>query len=420
MWHPSTMSSETAIKLRRRVGLGLLVGSAVALGATTMVAPPAAASAVPTPDFLHVGSRLTWSAGDSTLRGTKLVPDPNGWLWHDDQWYRVESSGGSGGIGYEQLDILTTAEGAVVADVSYFLTTDPQLNINVASGSAVVVGNADALGEFWVSPAKLAALQEGFDGVTRIYRGPRQFNGETVEVVASATFSGGNYISYTYDLATGLLLVSGTMSASAGVLVTDPSGNLLDQASGSVTLSHRQFVGVRQVDVPWADSPLPDWLGPGWVGTYQGESRVEHDPSSGLPALAGQPVTVQQVVDRRVGNAVIGRELAQFGTTQGLPPTETTTDRAFGSAVFDGIWLPPESFTQMQPQQVLDLDPTTGRTVVFGGIQGGVAVVTSSGQADRLEQYYDVSSGLLTSSRYIRPTPGSGPNVTELALVSQG
>ena len=241
---------------------------------------------------------------------------------------------------------------------------------------------------------------------------PVQFNGQTVEVVASATFSGGNYIGYTYDLATGLLLVSGTMFASPGVLVTDPSGNLLDQASGAVALSHRQFVGIRQVDVPWANSPLPDWLGPGWVGTYQGESRVEYDQSSGLPALAGQPVTVQQVIDRRVGNAVIGRELAQFGTTQGLPPTETTTDRAFGSAVFDGIWLPPESFTQMQPQQVLDQDPTTGRTVVFGGIQGGVAVVISSGQVDRLEQYYDVSSGLLTSSRYVRPMPGSGPNVT--------
>ena len=88
--------------------------------------------------------------------------------------------------------------------------------------------------------------------------------------------------------------------------------------------------------------------------------------------------------------------------------------------MFDGIWLPPESFTQMRPQQVLDQDPTTGRTVVFGGIQGGVAVVISSGQVDRLEQYYDVSSGLLTSSRYVRPMPGSGPNITELTLVSHG
>lgn len=406
------------MKLRRRLGLHLLAGAAVALGATSMVAPLASASAVPIPDFLRVGSRLTWSAGDSSLMGTKLVPDPNGWLWRDGQWYRVESSGGSGGIGYEQLDILSTTEGAVVADVSYFLTADPQLNINVASGSAVVVGDAGALGEFWVSPARLATLQEGFDGVTKIYRGPRQFNGQTVEVVASATFSGGNYIGYTYDLATGLLLVSGTMFASPGVLATDPSGNLVGQASGPVALSHRQFVGIRQVDVPWANSPLPDWLRPGWVGTYQGESRVEY--SSGLPPLAGQTVTVQQVVDRRVGNAVIGRELAQFGTTQGLPPTETTTDRAFGSAVLDGIWLPPESFTQMQPQQVLDQDPTTGRTVVFGGTVGGLAVVISGGQVDRLEQFYDVSSGLLMTSRYVRPMPGSGPNITEVTLVSQG
>jgi len=408
---------------RRRLGLRLLIGVAVALGAMTMTttaAPPASAAVAPSPDFLQVGSRLTWSAGDSSLSGTKLVPDPNGWLWRDNQWYRVESSGGSGGVGYEQLDILSTSDGAVVADVSHFLLTDPQLNVNVASGSAVVVGDTNALGEYWISPARLATLQEGFDGVTRIYRGPRQFDGQSVEVVASATFSGGNYIGYTYDLATGLLLVSGTMFASPGVLVTDQSGNLLDQASGAVALSHRQFVGTRQLDVPWADSPLPDWFAPGWVGTYQGESRVEYDQSSGLPALPGQSVSVQQVLDRRVGTAVIGRELAQFGTTAGLPPTETTTDRAFGSAMFDGIWMPPASLAQMQPQQVLDQDPITGRTVVFGGREGGVAVIISSGQVDRLEQYYDVSSGLLTASRYIRPMPGSGPNITQLTLVSQG
>jgi len=82
--------------------------------------------------------------------------------------------------------------------------------------------------------------------------------------------------------------------------------------------------------------------------------------------------------------------------------------------------MPPASLAQMQPQQVLDQDPITGRTVVFGGREGGVAVIISSGQVDRFEQYYDVSSGLLTASRSIRPMPGSGPNITQLTLVGQG
>ncbi len=235
------------------------------------------------------------------------MPDANGWLLRDGQWYRVESTGGSGGVGYEQLDIQSVTNDAIVADVRYFLTNDLERNINVASTSGVVTGNGDALGAYWVAPARLAALQEGYDGVTRIFRGQRQFNGQSLEVVASATFSQGTYQGFTYDLATGLLLVSGSLIAGPGVLVTDDDGNLLDSARGAVSLSHKQLVGTRQLDVPWVNSALPEWVAAGGVISYRGESRVEFDPASGIPNVPGQPVTLTHTFDRAAQPSSVSR-----------------------------------------------------------------------------------------------------------------
>src|SRR5262245_36497841 len=86
---------------RIRVAI-LAAATAVALGGSAVTATPvdAAAPTAPVPAIFAVGSRLTWSSGDATLEGAKLVPDPDGWLWRDGQWFRVESTGGNGGVGY--------------------------------------------------------------------------------------------------------------------------------------------------------------------------------------------------------------------------------------------------------------------------------------------------------------------------------
>ena len=55
--------------------------------------------------------------------------------------------------------------------------------------------------------------------------------------------------------------------------------------------------------------------------------------------------------------------------------------------------------------------------MAFGGVQGQIAVIVISGPGDQLEQFYDVTSGILTLSRYQRQVPGIGVNITELTLV---
>jgi hypothetical protein len=283
----------------------------------------------------------------------------------------------------------------------------------------VVTGTGDEVPGYWVSPAKLATMQEGFDGTTRVWRGPRTFLGQTFDTVSTAQISNGNYLSNTYDVASGLLLFGGSVIAAPGVLVTDQNGSLLDSAQGSVHYQHSMLAGIRQVPVPWADAPVPSWASAGTALTYQGQRSASTGPASGLPALPGQPLTVTQQLDQAAGSVVFGREVVETSNGTGIPPSESTTPRVFSSALLDGLWVPPDRLAELQPGQGLDQDPATGRTVTFGGSDGATATIVSAGPADRVEQRYDLRTGVLVSSRFEVSLASIGVQTTELTLASQ-
>ncbi len=398
----------------------LAVSGAVSVGGVSRAAVAApVAPIVPAGGPLPVGLRLSWYAGDATLQGTKLVPDANGWLWKDDQWWSVQSSGGSGGIGLTQITVQSASPDGVVADVRYLLRPDPELDVHVPSAADLLLGDSQALGDYWISPAVLATMQPGYDGTTRIWRGPRLVNGQTYDAVSSATMSGGTYTSYTYDAATGVLLIGGMMVAQPGVLVTDPQGNVLDSASGAVSLNHRIFAAARQVSIPWAAEPPPEWASVGRTLTYQGEVAAEFDPATGAGNLPGIPQAVSYVFDRAVGTALVGRAITRSSNGAGLPPTDSTANRVFGSAMFDGLWIPPAYLPGLTAGQVLDDDVVSGHRVVFAGIQGNVAVIQSGGAGDQLEMHYDTASGVAVFARYRWGMGAVGAQVTTMTLAGQ-
>ncbi len=370
------------------------------------------------PEFLQVGWRLTWEAGDSQISGARMVNDPEGIFERDNQRFRIEGTRGGGGVGLIQLNVLTAGQDGLVADLRYFLNTDLQAGAFRSSGNDVVTGSASGLGDYWIPPSTLATLTPGFDGRTRVSRSTAVFGGQTLNVVSIATPGPGSYVSETYDLGSGLLLFSGTMHSSQGTSITDDRGQVTD-FQGSVAYSHRRFLGVRQVAVPWASEPPPSWATPGRAHFYQGESRVELSSPTGLPGLGGQGMQVIQVLDRQVGGALLGRQVVQSATTAGLPPSESTTQRAYSSLLLDGLWFPPRAFGSLQPQQVLDQDPYSGQTIYFAGVTGNLGVVVVQGSSDYLENYYDLGSGLLTFSRYRVQAASVGTQVTEVQWVGQ-
>ncbi|MCU0726446.1 MAG: hypothetical protein MUE73_11760 [Planctomycetes bacterium] len=390
-----------------------------ALVAAVLVAASPGTALAQLPEFLRPGARLSWAAGDSVLEGSRFVPDPQGAIWRNNAWHRLETGPGSGGVGTTQLNIVAVDAGAVLVDVRTFLILDVHRNIQVASGSDAITGDANGIGDYWVHPGRLAQMQPGRDAGGMIFRGRRTLDGQEFDVVSTVAIRNGVYHSQTYDLASGLLLFGGTMDAEPDLLVTNAAGTILNQKRGRVAYSHRRLASVRTVAIPWATAPPPPWFRPGLVTDYQGVSRAVMDQSQGLPPLPGTAMRVSFAFERVAAGGVLGRQVITSALGPGLPDDRRTSPRAFGPAMFDGLWIPPGALSALIPGQRLDADPLTGQVVTFAGAEGGRAVLVSEGPGDRLEQFYDLRSGLLVFSRAIRAAGPVGRQVVELGFAGQ-
>lgn len=369
------------------------------------------------PPFLSVGHRLSWHAGGSSLDGTRMVPDPAGWLERDGQRFRLEPTRGGGGIGVQQLDIVVSSDGLVVADARGFLDAAAGGGTFVASGVDVVVGDAQGLGEYWRPPAQLAALRPGVDGRTRTTRGVRRFGGVDLEVVSIATSRPDSYVSHTYDLASGLLLFGGTVFRQEGARIADDNGRLLEDLRGSSGYTHLAFLGVRQLEVPWLGAAPPTWAEPGATIVYEGTRRAEFAQPSGLPPLPGDGIRVAYTLQQRLGDALLTGTFVEEANPAGVPMPGVTSQRVFASNGFDGLWIPPDALARLAPNTLLDRDPYTRQDVVYAGTSGDLHVILVQGTGEAGEYYYDRGSGFLTFTRHRRSADRVGVMVTELGYV---
>ena len=369
------------------------------------------------PPFMDVGYRLSWHAGGSTLAGSRLVPDPEGWIERDGQRYRIEATRGGGGIGVQQLDVVVASGGLLVADARGFLDAAAGGGQFMASGVDVVIGDAQGLGEYWIAPARLAAMQPGFDGTTRLTRGVRRFGNADLEVVSIASTRAGGYTSHTYDLASGVLLFGGTVDAQPGARITDDSGRLLDDLRGSVGYTHLAFLDVRRLEVPWLGAPMPSWITPGTTVVYEGTRRAEFAQPSGLPPLPGDGIRIAYAFERPLGDAVVATSIVDASNPAGVPMPPTTSRRVFTSNGFDGLWIPAEALARLTAGTLLDRDPFTRQDVVYGGLSGEYHVVFVQTPGEYAELYYDRGSGFLAFTRHRRQADQVGVMVTELGYV---
>lgn len=369
------------------------------------------------PPFMDVGYRLSWYAGGSTLAGSRLVPDPEGWIERDGQRYRVEPTRGGGGVGVQQLDLVVASGGLLVADARGFLDAAAGGGQFMASGVDVVIGDLQALGEYWVAPARLAAMQPGITGGTRVTRGIRRFGNADLEVVSIASSRPNGYSSHTYDLASGVLLFGGTVDAQPGARITDDSGRLLDDLRGSVGYTHLAFLDVRRLEVPWLGAPGPAWLRPGTTVVYEGTRRAEFVQPSGLPPLPGDGLRVAYAFERELGGALVATSIVEAANPAGVPMPPTTSRRVFATAGFDGLWIPPDALARLGPGTLLDRDPFTRQDVVYGGLSGDYHVIIVQAPGEYGEFYYERGSGFLAFTRHRRQADAVGVMVTELGYV---
>ncbi len=391
----------TSVRIRRRRRLTApLIATATTLltvlGLTTGAVPAANAVApaqlpirqAAASGLLRAGLRISYNSGDAVREGARLVPDPNGPLEKDGQRYSVGGSGGSGGVGIEQVDIVHADQSSVVGDVRFYLAANETLSAYAAGGLSVAQGDTNKLDPYWVSPTTLAGLTPGATAGVRISRSTVTILNQQVNAVTYVQFSSTSYASSTYDLESGLLLASGTMNANSGVQIVDPSGNPMDNMSGSVATSHKLLVGLRILPsaiyggVPAGASP----------GTVSFRGQRSSPGVAGMPDLT-QALSLDMTCDRLVGDVYIGRQIitADTGTGIAAPPSESQT--VYYAAV-DKLWLP-EGLRQTPAGTTLDTDQITGHTVSVVSNDGSQIVIGMTSPIEAWQSTFDLSTGML-------------------------
>ncbi len=365
----------------------------------------------PAPAWVHPGTRLVYYAAAASVAGmgTDFKLDENGdWVTADGR--RVGGSpkqGGGSGHGLTQVDVVFLSDAqSVLAVTSWGFTPEgsPRL-IGDASG----VGIPGAGGDWWLSPAVLQRVPERNGADLKILRGPYSARGKQFQ--ALWFWSGnaqGNQV-HVYDLASGVLLHAGSSTDQAAAQFVDPNAPV----SATRLLTTTTVVDVRDVAVPWADDPAPDWLATlgtlGWAGAY-------------AVVIPNVPVYQQGLSVRLTANDR-GPGWARFTTdivlqnSMGLPPTTQQTVRVAGPAQLGGLYVPPAAFARLTPGQVLDRDPDTKYSFSVGqaaNVDGRPAVTfVGEGPLLRVDLAYDRATGLQV---YAKTTDRSLNIVSEVKL----
>lgn len=359
------------------------------------------------PEFLRPGLRISYSGGSSIVAGvgSKLIPAKDGkGRWVDPvtgKSYNEEDTKNSGGVGITQIDILYADEKVIVADVRNYLMVDLQKKLVSLSGATGITGTAGSLGDYWLNPATLARLEEGRTGQGRVTRLRYTADGREYDAVGIENDLANGYSHKIYDRVTGLLLSDSNATAGDSVSTINPVTGQTGKGKGSTVISHARFIGTRQVDLPWAKEPPPQWAAARGQRLELSGGYTAVLPSGPLP---GFPMSLTFEVDQPVGPAVVVKMTTRQGIGDNLPVQESTVARCFSAAGRGCLWLSPRVAQQLKPNTVIDEDAVVQYRTTYMGTQNGMAIVVEQGPLDVSQYGYDLRSGMLVWLQNSRET----------------
>lgn len=363
------------------------------------------------PDWVTVGTQVTWyTAGASVAQSRyQWVEDPDG-TWQDPatgkKYRRTDESGegtGSGaGDGWSVMDVVALEGVQVVQGWTLYGIDRLGGTLTVAPiGGAKVPGAV--VDSAWMHPTLLARLlADGFSGL-QVLHGPYPLDGRTYDALSLVSNGASGYQSWTWDLATGLLLVSSSRQDGAFSPFSAP-GETAPQANSF--LGYQQLVGVRQRTTPGIGSTPPDWvLGTGrlsYSGTWTFVNPM--DPGGGAMTM---PMTSEATFTPG-GPTWVNVRFRNTIDMSGYPNTAEGTNLATGTGSW---WWDPAALAAMTRGQVLDEDTLLSARATVEDVlpwQGGDSVIIRTelpGNVFRAQ--FDVASGVLLGSEIFQAQQGT-------------
>jgi hypothetical protein len=370
----------------------------IVIAVVVAAAAPGARAQGELPAWLHEGACLTftWDAAVAPGNGSDYRPDEHGdWVNSaTGEHYSRSTQHGTSGSGWSQA-VIASIDGdkAVVGVQSFGDAGALGRNVPVPlQGGSSFVTPIDQGGDYWISPAKLAALHTDANAGTLVELVRWQAADRIVPAIRVQIISHGSYSLHIFDAKSGLCLHYATAVRGAAPKLVGPG----DMGQRDVTLTHGDLVGQRDLAIPWARDVMPAWL-PKLKALHYAGSIVSRGV---LPTVPNDVKLDLLVTDR-------GQNWVQLDSTssmamQGAPaiPPSTST-LAFGRAQFAGLWAGPASLATLHRGQELDNDPITRMKTVVARIDDHSLVISQHNDAGEITSEYDKATGMLTASSFV-------------------
>jgi hypothetical protein len=357
----------------------------------------AADGPVPTLPWLHEGLVLTftWYAAVAAGNGSDYEEDGHGG-WIDPRTGRRLSRSdqrGTSGSGWNQITVACIDGEKVVLSLSSFANAGALGNnqpVPQQGGSSAVAQVADP-GDYWMDPNKLASLHTVPAQHILVTHVPWKAGDHATDAIRVQIVKEGSYDDHVYDAKTGLCLHFAGSFRGAPPKYVGPG----DMGQGNTTLTHGDFVGARDLSVPWAREAVPGWV-PGLRVLHYRGPIISRGP---LPSTNSLFFVDLEVLAQGRGWV----QLASVAGTRmhGAPNTPPAkAEIAFGRSQFGGLWAGPAALAKLQRGQVLDEDPVTRMQTVVAKADDKSIVIASRNAAGEIDNEYDGHTGMLVATSF--------------------
>jgi hypothetical protein len=286
------------------------------------------------------------------------------------------------------------ADGAAQVSTKLY-TLDTSINKCMFAVAGGLVAHAGCVADYWIHPNALKHVQEVNAQGVRVLRMPYSVGGKRYNAIRFQSEDAAGYNARVYDLESGLLIYHGSR-AQGKPIYTPPIGGsgMAGVGQGSTQLVTGWIVEVKDVDVPWKNATLPQWVGRFGQLSYTG---VQTTVVAAAGSRLNRPMTTTITPKAR------GRDWVRFtnhGVIQsigGMPPEQAQQEGACGNATIGGLWIPPEALGALRPRQVIERHDLIGTTTAVSSAGQGFVTITETGPLHRIDCTYDARTGILSA-----------------------
>lgn len=348
------------------------------------------------PPFIKPGLRFTYQVDSATLpgEGSNWTPNERG-DWQDGNGQRYDrskkESSGSAST-FQQYDVILLDDKRSVMVQDHF-NISPLTSHPTTTNRLYIIGSPGFGTMLWAPTDILNNLQPVVEVDKTIARGKWPLGNQEVEGVLLAHRIKDGHDVYIYHAETGVLMQYGISSTApgSGLIAPDERTN-----TGSTILVSGILQGVRQLSVPWASDPDPDWVKTFKAIEYTGESvfQLVGDMTGGIKKTISLKFRPADRGEGWIGIVKTMTETDQFGlSTSSDSPLIMTPGRV------DPLWISPAALARLTEGQVIDTDPFTKLETKVGrtenGPNGPMVELFCGNKSQESRTWFDLKTGVM-------------------------